>query len=112
MEGRGWREEYKYGPHLRKMVLIPGGLLGGGGRLGIWWTVSFGGRDGKLVCWIFGKEVPSWLRSISWLWTVDGKDWHLLYLVYTGQKFRVVVSRGSFQISEAGEVRPGRPFQP
>lgn len=80
------------------MVLVSGGLLGGGGGLGIWWTVRFGGRDGKLVCWIFGKEGPSWLRNISRLWAVDGESWHLLYLVYMGQKFRVAVSWGSFQI--------------
>lgn len=81
MEGQGWREEYKYGPHLRKMVLIPRGLPGGGDGLGIRWTVRFGSRNGKLVCWTFGKEGPGWLRNISWLWTVDGKGWYLLYLV-------------------------------
>lgn len=87
MDGQDWREEYKYGPHLRKMVLIPGGLLGGGGGLGIWWAMRFGGRDGKLVCCVFGKEDPRWLWSISWLWTVLGKGWYLLYLVFMGQKF-------------------------
>ena len=36
MEGKGWKENYEYGPHLlQKRALIPEGLLGGGS----WWEI-------------------------------------------------------------------------
>ena len=48
MEGKGWKEEYEYGPLLLgRMALLPGGLLGGGGVgwLGIWGT---GGLEAEM----------------------------------------------------------------